>query len=79
MCTQLYSESSKGKNFGLDHRNRVYYLVCVYASPWFGHINRMPATSTVKKIYRWKPFTRRPVGRPKSRWEDDVRNDLKKM
>ena len=25
-----------------------------------------------------KPFTGRPVGRPKSRWEDDVRNDLKK-
>ena len=33
----------------------------------------------VKKIYMWKPFARRPVGRPKSRWEDDVRNDLKKM
>jgi hypothetical protein len=27
----------------------------------------------------WKPFTGRPVGRPKSRWEDVVRNDLKKM
>ena len=46
---------------------------------WFGHINRLPETSTVKKIYKWKPFTGRPVGRPKSRWEDDVRNELKKM
>ena len=48
---------------------------------WFGHINRMPETtsSIVKKIHKWKPFTGRPVGRPKSRWEDDVRNDLKKM
>jgi hypothetical protein len=36
-------------------------------------------TSTVKKIYKWKPFTGRPVGRPKSWWEDDVRNGLKKM
>ena len=45
---------------------------------WFGHINRMPETSIVKKIYKWKPFTSRQVGRPKSRWED-VRNDLKKM
>jgi len=26
-----------------------------------------------------KPFTGRPAGRPKYRWEDDVRNDLKKM
>ena len=39
----------------------------------------MPEISIVKKIYKWKPFTRRPVGRPKSRWEDDVREDLKKM
>jgi hypothetical protein len=36
-------------------------------------------TGIVKKIYKWKPFTRRTVGRPKSRWEDDFRNDLKKV
>jgi hypothetical protein len=34
-------------------------------------------TSIVKKIYKWKPFTSRPVGRPKPRWEDDVRKNLK--
>jgi hypothetical protein len=39
----------------------------------------MPETSIVKKIYKWKPFTGRPVGRHKSRWEDDIKNDLKKM
>jgi hypothetical protein len=46
---------------------------------WFEHVNRISETSILKKIYKWKPFTRRPVGRPKSRWEDDVREDLKKM
>jgi hypothetical protein len=39
----------------------------------------MPETSIVRKIYKLKSFTRRPVGKPKSRWEDSVRNDLKKM
>jgi len=39
----------------------------------------MPETSVVKKIHKWKRFTGRPVGRPKSRWEDNVRNDLKMM
>jgi hypothetical protein len=39
----------------------------------FGHINRIPDTSIVKKIHKWKPFTGRPVGRPKSRWEDDLK------
>ena len=38
----------------------------------------MPESSIVKKIYKWQPFTNRPVGRPKSGWEDDVKNDLKK-
>jgi len=38
----------------------------------------MPETSIVKRIDKWKPFTGRPAGRPKSRWED-VRKDLKKM
>jgi hypothetical protein len=39
----------------------------------------MSEISIVKKIYKWKSFTSRPTGRAKSRWEDDVRNDLKKM
>jgi len=39
----------------------------------------MPETSILKRIQKWKPFTGRPAGRPKSRWEDDVRNDLKNM
>jgi hypothetical protein len=32
----------------------------------FGHTNRMTETNIVKKIYKWKPFTGRPVGMPKS-------------
>jgi hypothetical protein len=31
----------------------------------FGYTNRMPETGIVKKIYKWKPFSRRLVGRPK--------------
>jgi hypothetical protein len=39
----------------------------------------MLETSIVRKIYNWKQSISRPVGRPKSRWEDYVRNDLRKM
>jgi hypothetical protein len=27
----------------------------------------------VTRIYKWKPLASRPIGRPKNRWEDDVR------
>jgi len=62
----------------IKHRNVINYVKAQRLS-WFGHTNRMPETSIVKRIHKWKPLTGRPAGRPKSRWEDDVRNDLKKM
>jgi hypothetical protein len=62
----------------IKHRNIINYVKSQRLS-WFGHMNRMPETSIVRKIYKWRTFTSRPVGRPKSRWEDDVRSDLKNM
>jgi hypothetical protein len=39
----------------------------------------MPHERMVKKVYKWKPMLRRPLGRPKNRWEDDLRNGIKKL
>jgi hypothetical protein len=33
----------------------------------------------VKAIYCWKPISRRPIRRPKTRWVDDVRKDIQKL
>jgi len=52
----------------IKHWNMINYVKAQRLS-WFGHVNKMLETSTVKKIHKWKPFT----GRPKSRWEDDFR------
>ena len=60
----------------IKHRNIINYVKTQGLS-WFGQTNRMPETSIVKRIHKRKPFTGRPAGRSKSRWEDDVRNDLK--
>jgi ABC-type multidrug transport system fused ATPase/permease subunit len=59
----------------IKHRKIINYVKSQRLS-WFGHINRMPETSVVRKIHKWKPFTSRPVGRLKFRWEDFVRNDM---
>jgi hypothetical protein len=39
----------------------------------------MADDNNVKKIKRWKPMSKRPIGRPKTRWEDDVLEDIKSM
>jgi hypothetical protein len=46
---------------------------------WLGHVERMTEDNNVKNIKRWKPMSKRPIGRPKLRWEDDVLEDIKSM
>ena len=38
----------------------------------------MAEDNNVQKIKRWKPMSKRPIGRPKIRWED-VLEDIKSM
>ena len=35
--------------------------------------------NVVQKIKRWKPMSKRPIGRPKARWEDGGLEDIKSM
>jgi hypothetical protein len=39
----------------------------------------MTEDNNVKMIERWKPMSKRTIGRPKLRWEDDVLKDVKNM
>jgi len=72
-CTATNMELAK-----LIHRNVINYVKAQRLS-WFGHVHRKPETSIVRKIYKWQPYVTRPAGRPKHRWDDDIRNDLKRM
>ena len=35
---------------------------------WLGHVESMAEDNTVQKIKRWRPMSKRPIGRPKTRW-----------
>ena len=43
---------------------------------WLGHLLRMPPERKVKQLYEWKPDNRRPVGRPRVRWTDNIKKVL---
>jgi hypothetical protein len=46
---------------------------------WLGHVHRMPDETMVQKVYEWKPMATRSLGRPQTRWKNDVKNDLNTM
>ena len=39
----------------------------------------MAEDNYVQKIKIWEPLSKRPFGRPKTRWEDDVLEDIQSM
>jgi len=39
----------------------------------------MAKDDNIQKIKRWKPTSKRPIGRTKTRWEDDVLEDIRSM
>ena len=54
-------------------------IITILVKFWLGHIERMQGMRMVKAIYSWKPISRRPTGRPKTRWGHDVRKDIQKI
>jgi hypothetical protein len=46
---------------------------------WAGHVARMGEERKVYKVLVGKPQEKRPLGRPRRRWEDGIRMDFKKV
>ena len=61
----------------IKHKNIINFIRAQRLG-WLGHIERTQGRRMVKAIYSWKPISRRPIGRPKIRCEDDVRKDIQK-
>jgi len=43
---------------------------------WAGHAARMREGRVVYRVLAGKPEGKRPLGRPRSRWEDNIKMDL---
>ena len=46
---------------------------------WAGHVARMGEGRVVYRVLVGKPEGRRPLGRPRRRWEDNIKMDLGKV
>jgi hypothetical protein len=46
---------------------------------WAGHVARMGATWNAYRILVGKPEGKRPLGRPRRRWVDNIKMDLREV
>ena len=46
---------------------------------WLGHVARMGEERGVHRVLVRKPEGKRPLGRPRRRWEDNVKMDLQEV
>jgi hypothetical protein len=46
---------------------------------WVAHVARMGEERNVYKVLMGKPEAKRPLGRPRHRWEDGIRMDLREI
>ena len=46
---------------------------------WAGHVARMGQRRGVHRVLVGKPEGKRPLGRPRRRWEDNIKMDLQEM
>ena len=53
------------------HKSRRFRLA--------GHVTRMGEGRSAFKILTGTPVGKRPLGRPRHRWEDNIRMDLKEI
>ncbi|KAJ4439154.1 hypothetical protein ANN_15111 [Periplaneta americana] len=46
---------------------------------WAGHVARMGASRTAYRVLVGRPEGKRPLGRPRRRWEDNIKMDLREV
>jgi len=46
---------------------------------WAGHVARVGVRRGVCRVFMGKPEGKRPLGRPRLRWEDNIKMDLQEV
>ena len=72
---KLHNEELKG----LYSSPNIVRVIKSRRMRWAGHVARMGQGRGVYRVLVGKPEGKRPLGRPRRRWEDNIRMDLQEV
>ena len=72
---RLYNEELHS----LYHSPNIVRVIKYRRLRWAGHVVRMEKSRSAFKILTGKPTGKRPLRRPRRRWEDSIRMDLEEI
>jgi hypothetical protein len=78
---EVKEEWRKLHNEELNDLYSVHDIVRVVKSRrrWAGHVARMGEERGVHRVLVGKPERKRPLGRPRRRWDDNIKMDVKEV
>ena len=62
-----------------DRRPNIVRVIKSRTIRWAWHVARMGESRGVHRVLVGKPEGKRPLGRPRSRWEDNIKMDLQEV
>jgi hypothetical protein len=63
----------------LDSSPNIIRVIKSRRLRWAGHVARMGAERGAYRILVGRPEGRRPLGRPRRRWEDNIKTDIREV
>jgi hypothetical protein len=63
--------------FAILKKPTITETIRLHRLRWFGHVQRIEENRIPKRVSYMNLETRRPRGRPRNRWQDEVREDGK--
>jgi hypothetical protein len=65
--------------FELYSAQNIIWVIKSRRMRWAGHVARMGEGRGAYRSLVWRPEGRRPLGRPRHRWEDNIKMDLQEV